>query len=267
MPKPERYDLKANVPIELRLGKIYQNDGDHGPYIRILAHMREPSEPDYTYRSILGDYDLLAQFYQLGYAEEETKLNEDGLPYVNTIKEGETDVLRILLEEKKNKQGKRFTKARITHVWDGEIWQEAPELVEVAADPAPAATPPPPAGPRPTGISPPPAASPPPAPQAATTTAPVPVVQPIEGMDDPMPAPVPAPTTGKTKHEPVTVGYAYHQARCLAMAAGVTKADLVQATATIFISVMQNQVPDPSKWYRTLFEEAKEGVGDDSLPF
>ena len=82
-----------------------------------------------------------------------------------------------------------------------------------------------------------------------------------------MPPPVPAPTTGKTKHDPVKVGYAYHTARCLAMAAGVTKADLVQATATVFISVMQNEVPVPSKWYVALFEDAKEGVGDDGLPF
>ena len=192
---------------------------------------------------------------------------------MKVLKDGETDVLRLVLEEHRNdRSGKKFTQGRITHTWDQAtgLWVGAPAFDPGQGPGEPEPGPRVPQGPTGIGQGPPGPSAEAPGPGPGPGPGPAEVAQAAPGAipaGSPQAPPVPAPTSGRTKHEPVQVGYAYHQARCLAMAAGVTKADLVQATATIFISVMQNQVPDPSKWYRTLFEEAKEGVGDDGLPF
>lgn len=258
-PKPQKYDLKTNIPVDLRLGKIYQNDGNYGPFIRVLAWIREPTEPDYVYRSFLGNMELLGQFYQLGFAQDEDKLNDDNLPFVETLKDGESDVVRLLLEEKQNERtGKRFTEARITHWWDGTTWQEAPELHAAPPNdpppPPPAAAPPPQAGPPAAAApAPPPATGGPTAAPAATSA--------------PAGAPMPAPTHGKPTYSPVQIGYAYHIARCLVIAAGVPRDSAHEATTTVFIEIMRNEPPPPSAWYHGVFENTKTESGDDGLPF
>lgn len=250
MPKPERYDLKTNVPIDVRLGKIYQNEGQHGPFIRVLAWIREPTEADYTYRSFLSNMELLGQFYQLEFARDEDKMNDDGLPYVETLKDGDADVLRIVLAEDKNpRTGKRFTTARITHYWDGEVWQEAPERTA-----APPNDPPPPSAGPPAAAGPPSAAPQAPAPDAAPAA----------------PAAPPQPATGgrEPKRHPVEIGFNYHLARCLVIAAGVGRDNAHEATTTVFIELMKNgQVQAPTEWYKHRFQEARTEAGDDGLPF
>ena len=82
-----------------------------------------------------------------------------------------------------------------------------------------------------------------------------------------MPPPVPAPTTGRTKHDVVTIAYAYYMARVGASAAGVDDAELVLATTTLFIEMMRNEPPEPTAWFRGQFEVAFDATGNDSLPF
>lgn len=262
--QPSKYDLKANVPVDVKLDRVYQNAGEYGPYIRIIAWIREPTETQYVHRSILTDYTLLGQLYQLGFAEEEDKTNDDDLAFVKVLKDGETDVLRLVLEEHRNERsGKKFTQGRITHVWDQALglWADAPEPTE-GAPPAQEPAGPSPAGPTP-GEAPVAAAGPVPA-TITEVAAAAPGAIPA---GSPQVAPIPAPTSGRTKHDPITIAYAYHMARIGVAATGVNPDDLVAATTTVFIEIMRNEPPPPSSWFRGKFEVSFDATGDDDLPF
>ena len=128
--RAQQYKLKTGVPIDVQLGRVFQNSGDYGPYLRIQANIREQGEPDYVTRSIIGNLDLLAQLLQLGFVELEEELNDDDLRWVKTLKDGSSDVFRMLQTLTENAKGKAYKETRLTHFWDegNEAWVEAPAL-------------------------------------------------------------------------------------------------------------------------------------------